>query len=611
MSKKAVRYDYFIMVTETNIVDLCDRLQLPKQDLAALSFCATKPSAVKRWAESLPATRIGYTSVLLYKVLPEFARLQVAPEKRMLMLESLRPYVQQCIEGLSKDFLNQPLLLSDVAIKAATVAQALQKHMSNAYSLCVCEFYRAKKVDSTVLLQALHRACSGLGLMLMRSYQLYTPTRSQIWHELYSLYLIAETQQLLDTHVVDPMLKKSVSITLQQVCLRAMLLACVRPNQLRQHEVSAVYDALELWVQHSKLVACGENNKETDNRETDSGEIDSGETGGGEAEVNHLHLVCLDLDRPPLYRTRYKGAFDANVRELDNRRLIEVLKDLQNRSDKMPEHFTPVLLGQLIQAWSLPSLRSFERLSSHAELDACVGLGGVYFHTCSHSDSSDKAAPDHFGASSVSAEQDPWDESPDSGARTMVEHTTYDLTPGDLHRRVQELIPVHSVQTLDTSPGGYCLNWGDDIPLQAKVGEVIGLKDKKRTKWNIGVIRWVRQSGSGTQMGVQLLAPMAEAIEVAMIQKSGDDNFYMRGLLLPALKAANQSATIITASMPFREHSKVRLKNERHTGKAQLQRRLFATSSISQFTYRELEDDSVKNSESAPQAPAGGFEESW
>lgn len=569
--------------------NLCARLKLPQQDLSALSFCATKPAAVRAWAESLPATRAGHTSVLLYKVLPEFARLSISADKRLEMLEALRPYVQQCIEGLSKNFLNQPLLLTDAAIKAATVAQALQKHMSNAYTVCVRDFYQAKKYDPQLFLHALHRTATGLGLMLMRSYQLYTPVRGQIWHELHSLYLLAEEKALLGKTQHDPLVRGRASMSFEQVYMRALLLACVRPNQLRQQEVEAVYHALEAWSEGSKLVACGE------------------------IDAENLHLVCLHMDSPPLYRTRYKGALTDSVRELDNERLLSTLKDLRERNAALPAQIGETLLQQLIQAWDLPSLRNFERLSSHAELDTCVGLSNVCFHLSGLSVDENnrvmKSESSHFGARATSAEFDPWDDAVDAGRHTMLEHSSKAFNINSQHEEHVENLPTYTVTTLDSSPGGYCLNWRDNIPAQARVGEVIGIKERQRSRWNIAVIRWVQQSNRGTQMGVQLLAPMAEAVEIAMIHKMGDDSRYMRALLLPALKAANQPASLLCASMPFHEHCKVYLKRGDSRNKVQMTRKLFATSTLNQFSFRLL--DSEGGDEEMTPKPVSNFDENW
>ena len=52
--------------------------------------------------------------------------------------------------------------------------------------------------------------------------------------------------------------------------------------------------------------------------------------------------------------------------------------------------------------------------------------------------------------------------------------------------------PVYKVPLVDTSPGGYCLEWQDEIPNQVKAGELLGIRDEGRQKWSVGVVRWVQ-----------------------------------------------------------------------------------------------------------------------
>lgn len=55
------------------------------------------------------------------------------------------------------------------------------------------------------------------------------------------------------------------------------------------------------------------------------------------------------------------------------------------------------------------------------------------------------------------------------------------------------------------------------------------------------------------------------------------------------LKAANQPATLITAFAPFQENHRLRLNSNGDTQLVQLERRIFATGSVNQFTFRTLE----------------------
>src|SRR5690554_2003887 len=81
----------FTMIDEAQLNTWLARIKLPERDLRELSFCASnKPAKVHAWVQELPMTRISYVCSLLYQALPEVARLNIAPEQRLEMLESLR-----------------------------------------------------------------------------------------------------------------------------------------------------------------------------------------------------------------------------------------------------------------------------------------------------------------------------------------------------------------------------------------------------------------------------------------------------------------------------------------------------------------------------------------
>ena len=90
----------------------------------------------------------------------------------------------------------------------------------------------------------------------------------------------------------------------------------------------------------------------------------------------------------------------------------------------------------------------------------------------------------------------------------------------------------------------------------------------------------------GTQLGIELLAPRAEVGAARLLQKTGSNGPFMRALLLPAIKAIAQPATLLLPRMPFRTGNKVELSFNDLQGRQQLTKRLASTSSFSQFQFR-------------------------
>jgi hypothetical protein len=147
--------------------------------------------------------------------------------------------------------------------------------------------------------------------------------------------------------------------------------------------------------------------------------------------------------------------------------------------------------------------------------------------------------------------------------------------------------PAHEVTLINTSPGGYCLHWLDELPASIQAGEILGIQEAGVQHWAIGVICWIRHLGkSGTQLGIELLAPKAESGAAKLLQKTGQNGDYVRSLLLPCIKAIAQPATLILPRMPFRTGNKVNILHHDSNGRQQLTSRITSTNSFSQFQFR-------------------------
>ena len=101
------------------------------------------------------------------------------------------------------------------------------------------------------------------------------------------------------------------------------------------------------------------------------------------------------------------------------------------------------------------------------------------------------------------------------------------------------------------------------------------------------MIRWIRHlRDQGTQLGVELLAPKAEVGIARLLQKTGSNGPQMRALVLPAIKAIAQPATLLLPRIPFRTGNKIELLHDELNGRYQLIKSLASTSSFSQFQFR-------------------------
>ncbi|MBU2884807.1 hypothetical protein KO507_03395, partial [Gilvimarinus agarilyticus] len=369
--------------------------------------------------------------------------------------------------------LNQPIILPDPARKAATVAQALQKHLSNAYSSAVRDTFNNKACAQTKA-TCIHRAITGLGLLLLRSYQLYTPTPHQVWSELHTLYRLAELEGLSQELVKDPMSGQRGVRTIEQAYLRVILLAAGRPNQLRQNDLFNVYNALEELSAKTSL-----NQLDPDT-------------------AQNLYSLMLDSDTPPVYRTRLPLYESQDVRQLDTTELCQCLNDMVTDPERMKAlKLNTGLLGHAINAWQQPALRNFERTAGDGQLEVTVGLTNLHFHVADETpfnlfirQSSGLDVDDEdsiYQKRSIKLKDqidpnqaDPWGEAFDVAkprfASSLQATTNIDeaLRRSTLMRyRGQH--PIFSVEVVDVSAGGYCLEWHTESPVQLKAGEILGV----------------------------------------------------------------------------------------------------------------------------------------
>ncbi|MES2674124.1 MAG: hypothetical protein V4660_07785 [Pseudomonadota bacterium] len=607
------------MTTLQPINQLLEQLHVPIQDLAQLSFCdGSREASIKNWVRSLPLTQSQFVSGLLYQALPDISRFQTGVRNRLNILETLRLPTEQAIEGLAQSFLNQPLILPDSAVKTATIAQALQKHMINGYLVCLRDFCKESTPRLEFLALSIHRAITGMGLLLLRYYQLYTPVSGQLWTELHSLYQIALQLDVTDLDVEEPLFNHQHCSTITLAYTRVLLLACSRPNQLGQDEVLATYKALNNLTGLAQLQ-----------------NLDTEAHPNAAPELANLYAVALNSNHPPQYISRLRSLGYTLLLELNTNQLSKRLQEIDQAVGVEPAEknnlrnelqLTSALTQHLSQAWNVLAQRNFDRQETGGFLDVTIGISSIHYHLALGTNFT------HFlnklsGTRATNGldvifqnrtiqlketshkNEDPWGDTFDISGTPGAAKT---VSTSNIERSIRaseegeskEAHPIYKVPMIDSSPSGYCIEWRNEIPNQVKAGELLGLRDPVRNRWSLGVVRWANQTQGITQLGIQILAPQATPVGLAIIHKSGEASEYLRALEIPMLKAINQPATLITNAISFREYGKARLYRrtaveygDSTSQNIQLTRRCFATGSFNQFSYRELATGKPKEPE--------------
>ncbi len=572
-------------------------LKIPPQDLDILSFAQPNPKRVREWVEGLPQMNVGETAKRIYAAVQEISRLRTDSESRFQMLEAMRGPIHFVCNALSKHFLNKPVVLPAKEAKIANLAQALQNHLATGYKVVASQVLaRCKAGDKEarrMCTRALHRAITEMNLVLLRSFQLYFPAPPGYWRELHQIFLVGESSDLLTTPIDDAE-EAGLNTTLYDAYRRSLLISTAKPNQLRQAQIEQVYTASANWFRFCEVAP---------------------------ANINKgLYTLNLTADSHPVYPALQKRPDNAHfARFFDASRISELLRvHLQlaagqphpERDFVVPVDMQADLIRILIQAWGVLTERAFTRIEENGQIKMCIGLSATHYfvsdrqdfnkhvrgmsETLLHLDDSNRflaSGPTH--RRDVIESHDVWglqvDRKVSLGGKELSIEEKVRAHQNQPPTVDSDKYPSYVCDIVNTSPGGFCISWKQDVPPQVRTGEIIGIKEQDGQPWSIGVIRWVKQfRNEGARMGIELLAPKAESCGTQVIQKKGGITEFMRTLILPELKAVGQPATLITPNISFAVGCKININIDGAVNKAQLVKQVASTASFCQFQYKML-----------------------
>ena len=566
-------------------------LSIPEQTLVSLSFSDPTPAGFKVWVDNLPLANVGEISRQLYQAIIEFNKLAIAPLLRSQLLEIMRPPIEYVCKELSKHFLNQSVVLPEKQQKIANLAQAIQIHLATGYKIVLIESAPnlGSEKQRKQFVQSAHRLFSEYGQVILRSCQLYTATPKNIWLEMHRVYVFSEALGLLKYKIEDSQNKYQVDTRLDQPYKRNLLLNCARPNQLRQSDIQVAFEVFELWSDFVDISA--------------------------DLVDLSVFIVNMEQDSTPRYKSLMTSSSPHHY-GFDTTYLVERIHEYLNLLDEahrdgasngahrspnevlsVPKNVSDILLNHLNQALGVLTKRSFKRIANEGILNLCVGLsashyfssGKISFHTQMFQSNASGKESDNNIFLTQALRKDAWSDAHDAGRRQALTPSDTPISfsqPGSSDN--SDAYPNYEVPLINTSPGGYCLQWKGEIPNNIQAGEILSIRENSKQPWRIAVIRWIRHiKQSGTQIGIELLAPNAKPCGVQLLHKTGDPSEYLRGLLLPEISAIGQAATLITPRIPFSSGNKVSIKFGDTEGKCQLEKRVSATGSFSQFELSE------------------------
>ena len=283
-----------------------------------------------------------------------------------------------------------------------------------------------------------------------------------------------------------------------------------------------VFNALELWAPSVRL---------------------------GRPDGSALFCVDLDCEQGPRYERMMSEPTEPRCLHTEDLvwELEAFAKDLEG-SCRCPSSSRP----SWSPTWQTPGARcvqrAFRRAPATSVMKVCVGIRAAHYFSerrggfCrpAGSDRSPRSTrrsirfveSDAVNVSSTSPSEikDVWDDAFDLRVTHSGESEHRQPGTGAVvgKRRKGEPVRDHpgsyhfyDTTSIDTSPGGYRIRWNEPLPANVQTGELVAVRDENDPRWCIAVVRWIRQDGEGTSMGVELLSPRAIPVAARVINKKG------------------------------------------------------------------------------------------
>lgn len=556
-------------------------LLVPKRQKPDKDAFSIRPRKVEQWIEALPKANLGETARQVYKVLLEINQYDLPHQERTRFLESLREIVQYITDSMRKHFIGVAYPLPEKNQKIAAATREILIAMTIGYKIAFEDALSNNFLfqDKKQLALLIHRAISYSGRTLLTSYQIYAPYPPKLWAEMHKLYAYADAHKLTRSNIADYQHMYVDKSTIKSEYLRNMLLWLTSPYRLRQGEVTKVYNTLERWVHYCNVVKPA---------------YPEDPAADGDFGIN------LGKDQPPCRIAQNNfNCSPANCRVLDTSKLAQRIRhDIKKSEDVGSTTLTGIdmgrqdlshdLLRRLLIAWGIEAKRGFPRTSKQEAVQVAIGLSAIHQYLTNHREQSEQNPNDPFvqrAEFQSNVVKNLSDESPDVWNMVYPDGKDVDLTKIVTEELAattkQSTTPANSLYSsekeqkqpdpslagswlmINESASGYCLEYAEGNSTQAQVGELVGIRRRNTQhswKWGIGVIRWMKfNTRQEMQLGIEMLNPDAAAIGLRAAASDSGKYQYQRTLLLPEIPAIKQSATLITAPVPWRVGNKLML----------------------------------------------------
>jgi len=581
------------------------KLHIPEQIAPSATSTPNHPRKLKKTISALPNSNMGELTKQTFLILRDQNRQLMPNKNRLENLEMLRVLARDIFNNLKKYFINRTLPLPDKSQKIVNLNQSILQELIYGYEIIVYEAANNidTRIDDKTVSIAACRAISYLAEMLLRSSEVYAPCPRNLWYDAHQLYQFAESKKLTANTVIDKE-KEQEKTSIENCYKQILLFALARPIALRQRDSERVFKELYSWSKFATI-----------------------QQQGTEAMIDRVFCIHINEDLPPNYLSKEDLKPEINIRTLDTSKLVS---HVQNIIDEQSKQKQKLVVGDALPLETLVALRNswgdcakrrFSRAERNGHINVAIGLARV---AKAVRDSYKKEKPVNtrsgFFRTSASLKQDPdftlesiSSSSDEDSYMTHTEIGSSESNSWDMVAKGRALTDAYDKQLKHTSEeqlrsrnpnadshwevvnisaGGYRLRWNSDDASKAQIGELIALQEfdaKNHFEWRVGVIRWMQFTQKfGLEIGVQVLSPKVTSATAQRYNRPNEAPFDC--IMLPGIKALNQSNSIILPSHAFKTNDKLKIQISEHKLNITLSETKEHTGSFTQFTYNNTEE---------------------
>lgn len=502
------------------------QLSVPSHSTRVLSDVERRPGKVEKWLAALPLLNIAETGHKLYTTLNTYNRIDLDPELRLKLLELYRTPIRQVGLALQKQYVGMPLPLPERNKNIAEQHRDFYTELAYGYKQVVlahAQTTRPKNIDhARDLALPIQRTIRHLTEVLLTSHLSYSPAPPSTWKEIHALYRHAEQLSIVGVPVDDSLNSARGRGTVAEAYKQALLLDLSDPYHLPSHLTVKIDQYLE-----------------------GAAELAMMRPATPPIEPNCQFLIDLEGDRAGIMHSattvleqleRYRVLNTFELARTIHAQLMQLQAAETPQIAGLPADFFKdnghELLLRLINVWGVNPKRGFRR-SERADTTAevAIGLDAVNYWL-------NGGRRLERSAGLVGPEPERNASGTFGGHQVKTNTAGHEFTAWDI---------------VDESAGGMALSKSGAIRRRVRVGDLIATRFVADDSWTISVARWVKSSNpSSVEMGIQRLAPSAQAVLVKAVAGEKEESDFLAALRLPAIAALKEPETLLIPTNLFR-----------------------------------------------------------